>query len=403
MEISEICESITERLEKIHTTVFESVGKPLLLISEEYKGLWLEHIYDSVFYAMLDRSKLYLAENATEAFIYHQKADGQLPYVLKAEQNPDGGYASFYQVQECVSFAFLTLIVYRMNGKIEYLKKVYEASAKWAGWLRANRMTTGRGLIEMFVGFDTGHDRSGRLEGMLCKGGYVKDGVRMGAEVVPPCEVAPIIAVDMNCNYYSTLTTLSLMAEELGLSEESEEWRRQAEELKKRLFEVCYDKEECFFFDVDKSGNKRKYLSSTLFHLFMEGVLDREDDSELIKELYERHIANPDEFNTPYPFPSMALCDPSTDGHETYNCWGYYSQGLIALRSTLWLEEYGFEKELDLLCERWVEAWTRCYDKIKLGQELDPITGEPTECSEWYSSTMLFYLYAAKRLSEKNK
>jgi hypothetical protein len=38
-----------------------------------------------------------------------------------------------------------------------------------------------------------------------------------------------------------------------------------------------------------------------------------------------------------------------------------------------------------------------------MGQELDPISGVPTECSEWYSSTMLFYLYAAKRLEGKGE
>ncbi len=54
---------------------------------------------------------------------------------------------------------------------------------------------------------------------------------------------------------------------------------------------------------------------------------------------------------------------------------------------------------IDALCEKWLEAWTRCYDSFKLGQELDPFTGEPSACSEWYSSCMLFYIYAARRLA----
>ena len=47
-----------------------------------------------------------------------------------------------------------------------------------------------------------------------------------------------------------------------------------------------------------------------------------------------------------------------------------------------------------------VEAWTEHFDKVKMGQELDPITGIPTKSSEWYSSTMLFYTYAVKRIKE---
>ena len=33
-----------------------------------------------------------------------------------------------------------------------------------------------------------------------------------------------------------------------------------------------------------------------------------------------------------------------------------------------------------------------------LVEEIDPITGDPTPCSPWYSSGMLSYIYAAERL-----
>ena len=115
--------------------------------------------------------------------------------------------------------------------------------------------------------------------------------------------------------------------------------------------------------------------------------------------MYKRqHISNPDEFNTPFPYPSMAVCDPSVKWHAERNCWGYYSQGLIALRCTRWMDYYGFNADFDRLCERWLTAWTSCFGRVNLGQELDPFTGEPTACSEWYSSCMIFFIFAAKRL-----
>ena len=192
------------------------------------------------------------------------------------------------------------------------------------------------------------------------------------------------------------------MARELGHGSKADGWAEQAAELKSKIFELCYNPDDCFFYDVDKNGRQRKFLSSTVFHLFMEGVLDKEEDAELIEKIYRRHISNPNEFATPYPYPSMAICDPSCKSHKDANCWGYYSQGLIALRATLWTESYGFEKEFKNLCKRWVEAWTEHYDELKFGQELDPITGVPSRSSEWYSSTMLFYLYALERI-ETNK
>ena len=67
-------------------------------------------------------------------------------------------------------------------------------------------------------------------------------------------------------------------------------------------------------------------------------------------------------------------------------------------RCTRWMDDYGFGEDFDYICRKWLEAWTRCFEDMKLGQELDPFTGEPSQCSEWYSSCMLFYLYAAQRL-----
>ena len=399
----ELCREICARLEKVHIACFEGMDKPLFLISETYPGIWLEHVYDSVFYATMNPEYLHLAENTVELFIDNQKEDGQLPcYVIDPARRGDRTeLVGYTQIQECVSFARLALMVYRMGGKRDFLEKIYRASAKWAGWLERNRMTLGLGLVEAFVGFDTGHDRSGRLEGLSCPGKYIKDGVAMNAAVLPPNDnVAPLVAVDMNCNFFGTLTALSEMAEELGLADEAKIWRDKAKAVKARLFELCFDKDDCFFYDVDKHGNKRKYLSSTVFHLFLESLVDKNEDKELIDELFRRHIGNPDEFATPYPYPSMAICDPSCEGHAENNCWGYFSQGLIALRCTLWMDKYGFGSEFDRLCKAWVDAWSEHFDTVKMGQELDPITGVPTDCSEWYSSTMLFYLYAAKRLGK---
>ena len=400
MTVEAICKEIKERLERVHIGRFRGMDKPLLLISNEYPGVWLEHVYDSVIYAQMDRTKLYLAENTINLFIDYQTKEGQLPcYVWNGDMRdlPPEELIGYSQIQECVSFPKLAFMVYKMNRDASFLERIYTSGVKWANWLAKNRMTTGRGLIEMFVGYDTGHDNSSRLTGLSCRGNYSVDGVLQNAAVLPPNdEVAPILAVDMNSNYYATLTALAAMADELKLSGEADEWRSRANDVKAKMLELLYNEEDAFFYDVDKNGRQRKYKSSTIFHPFLEGVLDPVADAAIIKEIYDRHISNPEEFATPYPYPSMAINDPSCEGHDTFNCWGYYTQGLIALRTTMWMEKYDFTKAYEYLCRTWIEVWTRHWDKLKLGQELDPITGEPTDCSEWYSANMLFYLHAAK-------
>ena len=392
-----ICEEIWERLQNKHIRSFG--GKELLQISEQYAGVWLEHVYDAVLYAKLDKSKLYIARNTIEIFIDNQ-IDGQYPFCVKIVD--DKVRCGYSQIQECVSFLTLAYEVSEMLNSREFDLKVYKSGVEWVNWLKANRMTMGTGLTEMFVGYDTGHDNSGRLEGLVCKGNYVlPDGTRANAAVLPENEeTAPVIAVDMNCNFFGNLTALSKFARKLGLMEEAVMWEDEAKGVKKKLIEVCYDEADAFFYDVDKKGNKRRYLSCTIFHLFMEKVLDRDEDKELIEKLKQRHIMNENEFMTEYPFPSMAVNDASCECHDDFNCWGYFTQGLIVLRCIRWMDYYNMSEEFDYICGQWLKAWTDCFEYFKLGQELDPHTGKPTKSSEWYSSCMLMYYYAAERLSK---
>ena len=123
---------------------------------------------------------------------------------------------------------------------------------------------------------------------------------------------------------------------------------------------------------MDKCGRKRKIRSISITNVLTERVVDE----ALGGEIFERWLHNPKEFWTPYPFPAVSAGDPTWRQNLPGNSWGYYSQGLTALRSLRWMEAYG----------------------TPFGQELHPLTGEPSQSSPWYSSCMLVYLYALRRL-----
>ena len=106
---------------------------------------------------------------------------------------------------------------------------------------------------------------------------------------------------------------------------------------------------------------------------------------------------NPDEFYTEFPFPAIAKSDIGFERNREGNSWNYYSQALTLLRCTRWMDYYGFSKDFDTVLEKWVRQWAFS-ETILFGQELDPFTGEPSVCSQWYSSCMLVYIYAVKRL-----
>ena len=172
---------------------------------------------------------------------------------------------------------------------------------------------------------------------------------------------------------------------------------QKAQGIKDRIFQYCYNTEDAFFYDVDKHGKQRKYLSCAIFHLFLEGVLDRKQDRAVIDAIYKRHIKNPEEFWTAYPFPAVSSGDPRWVQNLPGNSWGFYSQGLTALRTLRWMPALGRTDDMEEIMRRWVSAWSRSTTTL-FGQELHPLTGEPSKCSQWYSSCMLYFLHAIRRL-----
>ena len=118
--------------------------------------------------------------------------------------------------------------------------------------------------------------------------------------------------------------------------------------------------------------------------------------------IYRRYLINPKEFGTPYPFPGISISDPAWQHKLEGNDWGYYAQGNVILRTVRWMEHYGKTEDMLKIMEKWISAWCRP-GILRFGQELHPITGEPSACSEWYSTTMLYLLYAMRRLGLDGK
>lgn len=383
-----------ERILKKHIGFFKGHDTELFLISDEYPGVWLKHTYDAIFFAKLEPAYTHIAKNVLQLFLDNQKENGQLPCFIidrnKCTDMPEYGYS---QIQECVSFFRLCFEFYEISNDIEFLNNAYEKGKKWIEWCESCRMVNQNGLIETFCGFDDGHDNSPRKNGMKYKGTAKNDDA---AQYPDDDNVLPIISPDVNAVYYGDLLALSEIAKILNKLSESEYYLKKAEVVKKLIIKICYDEKDNFFYDVDRYGKMRKYLSISITNIFTEHVLD----SKFMDKIYCKHLKNPKEFFTPYPFPSIAISDPQFQKNLDGNSWGYYSQALTILRCTRWMDYYGKQKDFDEILKKWIAAWT-FGNKIMFGQELDPITGETSQCSEWYSSCMLVYIYAVRRLGLK--
>ena len=248
-------QTVMDRIRSIHIKPFPGLPEPLFLISNAYPGVWLEHVYDAIAWAELEPSMANVARAQVKLFLDNQKEDGQLPcYVLDSSNPSTKNYRHLFgygQIQECVSFTRLCLEASLLTKDEALLKESYEKCVKWDEWLVRNRMTLGRGLIEMFGVFDTGHDNSARFPG-------IPGGCPGGAAHCNPNPELPLICPDMNAVFYGSRTALAEMADLLGRPEEAAAWREKAADVKRRLKEICYCKEDDFYYDADRFGNMRK-------------------------------------------------------------------------------------------------------------------------------------------------
>jgi len=364
----------------------------LIRISDCYPGVWLETSYSAVVFSKMYPQYKQVARNMVELFLNCQTEDGQFPLAILDRPDPKDPTKPEifdFQIQEVEPFGMVCLEAYALAGDHDLLVRLYDAFTRWDAWLCANRMTSNRGLIEMFCGYDTGMDNSGRNAGISCPENYNNQ----NAAVLPIDDVVPILAPDMNALFWSDRMALAKMAELLGKPEEAAMWREKAEEVKQLIFRYCFNEEDLAFYDVDKHGNQRKNLSIVQARMFYPHFLE----GELAEKIFQRHIENPEEFNTPCPLPSMAANDP-TFRKEPFprNNWGYYVQTGTALRTLLWLDHYGKHAYQDRFLEAWIRAWTDS-EEVPFGQEIDPITCKPSLSSPWNSYTLLSYLAGARR------
>ena len=379
---------------------FASLPNPVLPISDEYPGLWLESApYDGLQFLRLLDGDPKVAEANIECFFQYQRPDGQLPcYILDADHPRTPHYmelgaelVNFSQIQELVPLAWIALEMFKITKNEEFLLRAYSACSRWDEWLVANRMTRGEGVFETFCEFDMGYDFSPRAH----DGGIPKTCRDNEARHCPEVDCLPLLAPDLSAVVYGSRKALAEMAGMLGRPEDKRRWLTKAEELRSAIYAKCWDEKDEFFYDVDASGDFRRYRTIHITHLLSEGVVT---DAHFDR-IYERYIKSPDHFWTQFPLPSVSISDPSFshDGHQIPNNWGYWSNSPCMYRLSRWMIKNGRQEDLKWIMSRWLEAAEQRWPE-DVTQAIDPFSGEWSPASSNHSNTLFFMIEAAQTL-----
>ena len=377
--------------------------KPMLMEGAVYPGAWMEcGPQEALVYAGLRRfvpehdgqpNPLEVARANHMAFFALQREDGQIPASIKV--SGDVGYG---QIQMVVPIAATAWELAQLTHDEELLQTTYAACSKWDAWLRRYRDTRKTGLVEGFCTYDTGHDHSPRWKGIPNR---CPDA---DARKCPPIATMPRLCPDLSATTYGARVALAAMARALHKHDEAAKWDEDAETIRRLIIEKLYDPEDAAFYDLDAENHFVKVRGDVISRVMGEHVLKLSipGDRKIFDDVWTRQLHNPKAFWTPYPFPSIAIDDPTFVRPIPRNSWGGAAQALTALRAPRWMAHYGKEAELRELMHAWATAIVRSGADGGPGefrQQMDPMTGEFTRADpSGYSPAALVYLEFVRRL-----
>ena len=237
----------------LHSCIADVPGGGRMLIEGgPYLGCWLEST-GTISAEILSRFMPTEARATFGLYPRFQRDDGLLPYKVIA----DG--PAYRHIQLVTPPARSVWNHYCLTGRdIDFLREQYETLTRYDEWLAANRDTRGTGGVEAFGAYDTGHDLSPRFW-HTADTSFLED----PAHYDPDNPLVPFVAPDLTASVACSRTYLARMALELGEPESVvEAWRQKADASIAALRGECFDYEDQFYYDSDRSG---RFLS--LIHI----------------------------------------------------------------------------------------------------------------------------------------
>lgn len=292
-----------------------------------HKSLWL---WDSVFHALGHRHiSPALAEDLIRAVWVNQGEDGYVPHMARIgfksdiTQPPVLGWGAWH--------------VYQTSKNREFLKVCFENNARFLNWCRQNRRTDDRELYT----WKTTDDVNCRCD-------------ECGMDNSPRFDTRdPLMAIDFCCFMANDVRHMKLIADELGLVEESAFYQNWFEKLAKDINDQLWSEEDGFYFDFNITKQEmHKVWSVASFLPLFAGICNEEQAQKLVA-----HLTDPKTFYTAFPIPTIALTD-ATFGSDMWRgpVWINYnymiSQGLAA---------YGYQQLAEEIIEKTIRTMNRWY------------------------------------------
>ena len=181
--------------------------------------------------------------------------------------------------------------------------------------------------------------------------------------------------IDLSSQMAFDSKCLAEMAKILGLKEELNTFKKQYEDLKASINDLCWNEDHQFYFDLGYGQHIIRYHIGSYWAL-LAGVVPK---SRI--EGFVSHLSNPKKFKTAVPVPSLAVDDPDFSNDGKY--WRGSSWHPTTYMVIKGLKDNGFSEKAHEISLKCVEANLILFKKTKtFWENLSPIKAEPGNPSQ---------------------
>jgi glycogen debranching enzyme len=369
--------------------------------------------WDSCFHAIIaTHFDLDLAKNEIRSLLKGQRADGFIPHIIfwKREialreifRSLESYPTLFPRTSQLIQPPLLAQAIeaiYKKEQKTDFLNEVLPKLVAYYNWLYFNRDIDKDGLISIIAPYESGLDQSSSYDPIF--------GMKNGALLIPTLagrlvtfrnmisnyNLKKILSADyfnvedvlVNSVYLKNLQVLAKLLNEIDCEETARHFYYLYTNGKESLIKKCYDKKEAFFFDLH--GKDEKVAKVKTIKGLMPLILDL--PKGIAKDLVKKHLANKDEFDLPYPIPSVAANEPSfIPGYKTVFREPVLWRGPTWI-CTNWfiangLREHGFQDESEKIVARSLAL----VQKSGFREYFNPFSGEGYGAQTFSWSTLV--------------
>ncbi|HEX7455987.1 MAG TPA: hypothetical protein VF303_00785 [Candidatus Nanoarchaeia archaeon] len=372
-------------------------------ISPSRQHYYHQWFWDSCFIAIvLSHFDIELAKNEIRSLLSVQKPNGFVPHIIywgerrhfsmlnKLGSHLESRLSFSPKTTELIQpplIAQSVEAIYKKEKDVKFLYEVLPKLKSYYVWLARHRDPDGDGLISIIAPYESGLDQSPSYDPVL--GTQNKNQTitalvgrtvtfrnmlrNYNLEKIFEANYFNVEDVLVNSIYIKNLEILSRLLHEVDQEEAARTFHRLALEGKKELMRKCYDPKEAFFFD--RYGQEEKIAKVKTIKGLMPIILDI--PKNVVEKLVKKHLRNREEFDLPYPVPTVAVSEPSFSPAPTR-----IGKDPLLWRGSTWintnwylakaLADHGYKKDAEKIVEKSIVL----VQKSGYREFFNPLSGE---------------------------